>query len=71
MNTKTLVIATGALIIIGAGIGLYALIDSGEKDCEEKYDQVVNEKTDVEDIPEDCQPVPEEVETEILIQAFD
>lgn len=70
MNSKTLIIAIGALLVIGAGTGLYTLTDSGETDCEEKYDQALNEEIDSGEIPDECEPVPEEVERQILIQAL-
>jgi hypothetical protein len=63
MLAVTIVILSAFLLIGGGG-------EVEQVDCEEEYDRAVNGSIQAEEISEQCTPVPEDVERQLLAQAM-
>lgn len=60
-------IAFVALILAG---GTALVTTQGEPDCEERYDELINGQIDSTELPDQCRPIPEDVERQVLVKAF-
>jgi len=71
MEERKLAVAGAvALVSMGAIVGGMMFLDSEPVDCEEIYDQAKEGEIEPDEIPEECEPVPEDVEQELLLQAL-
>lgn len=68
MNKNLILIGLAALLLIIGSTAAYSLLNSDSVDCEDKYDEIIEESTSVEDLPEECEPLPENVEQELGVE---
>lgn len=62
-----LILAT--IVIVGGGAVLLNPF-TNKVNCENKYDAATNGEIEPEEIPDECRPLPEEVEKKLLLEAL-
>jgi len=70
MNRKLILAVTTVFLILAIVVGVLNM-DKGEIDCDVEYEKTLNNEMNSSDISEECRPLPEDVENQLLIQALD
>lgn len=56
-----------ALILAG---GTALVTTQEEPNCEERYGELIDGQIDSTELPDQCRPIPEDVENQVLVNAF-
>jgi hypothetical protein len=61
-----------AAIVLVAALAGGAYIMTGEEkvNCETQYDRLLNDTIDSTEITEQCRPIPEDIQNQVLAEAF-
>jgi len=71
MNKKLILAVTTVFLILAIAVVGVLNMDNGEIDCDAEYEKTLNNEMNSSDISEECRPLPEDVENQLLIQALD
>jgi hypothetical protein len=68
VNKSYLAAITFVALILAGGTVLVATQEG--PGCEERYDDLIDGQIDSTELPDQCRPIPEDVENQVLINAF-
>lgn len=68
--SKKIIAAIGVLVLVLGAAGLFLQDSNSQVNCEEVYNQTVDGEMPADQIPEQCRPLPEDVEKKVLLRAL-
>lgn len=69
-NKKFLILVIVSVLILVTGIYLFNPSNGEDVQCDEEYQRAVENEIDLENISEECRPLPDDVEHQVLAQAL-